>query len=312
MTAKHRVFVSMDHTVLPDQGLIVFAVDDLSVLAVVSSRVHVAWSLAAGGRLGIGNDSRYNNSRCFETFPFPELNEPQTEAIGNFAKKLDTHRKRQQAEHPKLKLTDMYNVLEKLRAEEPLTDKEKAVHQQGLVSILKELHDELDRAVFDAYGWNDLADKLIGLPGATTPLTDKPKEQAEAEEELLTRLVALNHQRAAEEVKGHIRWLRPEYQAPESVQADINLEDHQAPMMEVVKTISQKLAWPKELREQIKVLLEQLHTGPATAPELAERFKRKPLKAVTQVLSALEALSRANQENDTWSLGSKISESVAP
>jgi hypothetical protein len=119
----------------------------------------------------------------------------------------------------------MYNVLEKLRAEQALTDKEKTIHQQGQVSILRELHDDLDRAVFAAYGWNDLEDKLVGLPGATTPLPDKPAAQAEAEEELLSRLVALNHQRAAEEARSKIRWLRPEYQAPEVQQDDIALDD---------------------------------------------------------------------------------------
>ncbi len=31
---------------------------------------------------------------------------------------------------------------------------------------------------------------------------------------LLTRLVALNHERAAEEKRGLIRWLRPDYQNP--------------------------------------------------------------------------------------------------
>ena len=56
----------------------------------------------------------------------------------------------------------MYNVLEKLRAEEPLTDKERVIHEHGLVSILKQLHDELDAAVFDAYGWpRDLTDEQI-------------------------------------------------------------------------------------------------------------------------------------------------------
>ena len=33
-------------------------------------------------------------------------------------------------------------------------------------------------------------------------------------EQLLTRLVALNHERAAKEKRGHIRWLRPDYQNP--------------------------------------------------------------------------------------------------
>ena len=51
----------------------------------------------------------------------------------------------------------MYNVLEKLKSAEPLNDKEKIIHEQGLVSVLKSLHDEIDLAVLDAYGWSDLA-----------------------------------------------------------------------------------------------------------------------------------------------------------
>ena len=74
----------------------------------------------------------------------------------------------------------MYNVLEKLRRDEPLTDKERITHEHGLVSVLKQLHDELDRAVADAYGW-------------PATLTD---------EEILERLVELNALRAAEEHTG--------------------------------------------------------------------------------------------------------------
>ena len=50
-------------------------------------------------------------------------------------------------------MTDMYNVLEKLRSGEPLTKKEQTTHEQGLVSVLQQIHDDLDAAVFDAYGW---------------------------------------------------------------------------------------------------------------------------------------------------------------
>jgi hypothetical protein len=64
-----------------------------------------------------------------------------------------------------------------------LTPKEKEIHELGLVSVLKQIHDDLDVAVFAAYGW-------------PTSLTD---------EEILERLVALNHERAAEEKRGHIR-----------------------------------------------------------------------------------------------------------
>ena len=91
-----------------------------------------------------------------------------------------------------------------------LTAKEKTIHDEGHVSVLKEIHDNLDEAVLHAYGWPDL-------------LTDKPladrltvnDEQAEAlEQDILSRLVDLNKQRATEEADGHIRWLRPEYQCP--------------------------------------------------------------------------------------------------
>ncbi|MDZ7789935.1 MAG: hypothetical protein U5L08_05455 [Xanthomonadales bacterium] len=118
---------------------------------------------------------RYNKTRCFETFPFPEPDEATANQIAELAEQLDTHRKRQQEQHPGLTMTGMYNVLEKLRREEELTDKEKKIHEQGLVSVLRELHDDLDRAVFHAYGWDDLAEKLVGRPGATTPGPKSPK-----------------------------------------------------------------------------------------------------------------------------------------
>ncbi|MCK6388778.1 MAG: class I SAM-dependent DNA methyltransferase, partial [Zoogloea sp.] len=189
-TTKHRVFQFLDAEILPDNMLINVASDDALVLGVLSSRLHVAWALAAGGRLGVGNDPRYNKTRCFEPFPFPTPTDAQADAIRQLAEQIDAHRKHQQAAHPGLTLTGLYNVLEKLRSGEALNPKEQAIHQQGLVSVLRELHDDLDRAVFAAYGCGDLADTLVGRPGATTPLPDKPDAQAAAEEELLSRLVA--------------------------------------------------------------------------------------------------------------------------
>src|SRR5690606_17167315 len=116
------------------------------ILGVLASTVHTCWALASGSRLGVGNDPRYNKSRCFEPFPFPNLgvavehtgnNNPSINRIRNLAEQLDAHRKRQQAAHPGLTLTGMYNVLEKLRAGEPLSAKERAIHEQGLVSVLR-------------------------------------------------------------------------------------------------------------------------------------------------------------------------------
>ena len=251
--------------------------------------------------MGVGNDSRYNNTRCFETFPFPDLIDSQRQKIGQLAEQLDAHRKRQQAEHESLTLTGMYNVLEKLRSGGALTAKEKTIHQQGLVSVLKELHDELDCAVFDAYGWSDLGDKLVGKPGATTPLPDKPAEQAEAEEELLIRLVALNAERAAEEAKGHVRWLRPDYQAPDAQQGssklDLGDEDEEAaPVAATSQT------WPKSMPEQVAVIRDLLATSPRSLEALAAQFKRKPVKSIEPVLAAMQVLGHARLTDGQWRL----------
>jgi len=276
----------------------------------ISSRLHVVWALAAGGRLGVGNDPRYNKTRCFETFPFPDAPPPEQQAqIRDLAERLDTHRKRQQAKHPELTLTGMYNVLEKLRADEPLSTKEKTTHGQGLVSLLRELHDELDRAVFAAYGWGDLAEQLVGKPGATTPLPDKPEAQTEAEEELLCRLVALNSERAAEEARGHVRWLRPEYQnpsaavAPELSKAELD-DTTDFESVPAAAAATGKLTWPKQMREQVAAVRHALSQSPLPADALAAQFKRSPKVAVQAVLDALEELGMVQQDADQYRLAS--------
>ncbi|WP_019627402.1 DNA methyltransferase [Thioalkalivibrio sp. AKL10] len=301
-TTKHRLFFFLDADILPDHMLVNIASDAPSLLGILGSRVHVVWSLAAGGRLGVGNDPRYNKTRCFETFPFPELDDQQAATIGHLAERIDAHRKARQAEHPDLTLTGMYNVLEKLRAEEPLTEKERTIHEQGLVSLLRELHDNLDRAVFDAYGWNDLADRLVGRPGATTPLPDKPADQAEAEEELLGRLVALNAERAAEEAQGHIRWLRPDYQAPEATQTTATLEAKPEAAADIPTEPAKKPTWPKSMPDQVEAVRRLLAIGPQTPEALASHFKRKPTKSIAQVLAALQILGQATTDNDHWRL----------
>ncbi|MCP5351001.1 MAG: class I SAM-dependent DNA methyltransferase, partial [Oceanospirillaceae bacterium] len=311
-TMKHRIFQFLSMDILPDNKLVNIALDDASKLGIVSSRLHTLWALAAGSRLGVGNDSVYVKTTCFETFPFPDATPEQQEKIRTLAERLDAHRKQQQAQFPELTLTGMYNVLEKIRSGDVLTDKEKVIHQQGLVSVLREIHDELDRAVFAAYGWDDLADKLVGLPGATTPLPDKPDVQAAAEEELLQRLVALNAQRAAEEANGYIRWLRPEYQnpnqnqqtgsatAPQQTEADLAIDDNDTP---VEKTkAAKKPAWPKNMREQVAAVRAALAIGDLSATAIAQQFNGKAEKHVESVLAALEELGIVVQEQGIYRL----------
>ena len=117
----------------------------------MSSRFHEVWALAAGGTLE--DRPRYNHSLCFDPFPFPDPTEALKTRLRSLGEQLDAHRKAQQAAHPKLTLTQMYNVLEKLRAGERIEGKDKEIYDQGLVGILRDLHDQIDAAVAEAYGW---------------------------------------------------------------------------------------------------------------------------------------------------------------
>ncbi|MBK5969911.1 MULTISPECIES: class I SAM-dependent DNA methyltransferase [Thiorhodovibrio] len=312
MTAKHRLIVRMGQPVLPDQGLIVFSTCDQSHQGILSSRIHCAWALATGGRLGVGNDPRYNNSRCFETFPFPAADDTQIATIRDLAEQIDTHRKRQQAKHPKLTLTGIYNVLDAQRHQTPLTEKDQAISNQGLVTLLRELHDQLDTAVFEAYGWQDLAKQLIGRPGATCPWPDKPADQLQAEEELLTRLVALNAERAAEEAQGSIRWLRPDYQNPqahatttgEQQTADL---DTPATATTTAKPKKGKIKFPTAragIPEQVAVVKSALGKQARSLEELTEEFSdpKRTAPKIAEILATLESLGLLQREGERYRL----------
>lgn len=222
-TSKHRFFVFAPGSIVPDHSLFAITCDDALVLGVLSSRIHISWANATGSTLE--DRPRWRNDSCFEPFPFPTPTDAQAAAIRAIAEDLDAHRKRQQAAHPGLTLTGMYNVLAKLKSGEDLSVKDQAIHKQGLCSVLKDLHDRLDAAVADAYGWP------VDLP----------------DDELLTRLVVLNHQRAAEEKAGTIRWLRPAFQAPGvSATATTSSVTSQKPKKaaKATKAKARKKKWP--------------------------------------------------------------------
>ncbi|HMM36075.1 MAG TPA: class I SAM-dependent DNA methyltransferase, partial [Thermoanaerobaculia bacterium] len=105
-TAKHRPFVFIDAEVVADNKLICIATSDAFALGVLSSSVHACWSDAAGGLLE--DRPVYIKTRCFDPFPFPAADEVQSARIRSLGEALDAHRKRQQALHPSLTITEMY------------------------------------------------------------------------------------------------------------------------------------------------------------------------------------------------------------
>ncbi|MFS8069823.1 MAG: type IIL restriction-modification enzyme MmeI, partial [Byssovorax sp.] len=189
-TAKHRLFEFFSGNMAPDNSLIAIAIDDAFVLGVLSSAIHAIWALAAGSRLGIDGTPRYNKGPCFEAFPFPEPAAFLRAKIAELAEQIDAHRRAALARDEKIGMTLMYNVIDRLRSGEALTKAEREVHELAACGTLRDLHDELDRRVAEAYGW-------------TWP---------EAPAVILERLVTLHDLRIQEEGAGTVRWLRPEYQ----------------------------------------------------------------------------------------------------
>lgn len=191
-TAKHRIFQFLPMEMLCDDKVVVICDDEPATLGVLQSCIHVQWSLVCGGWMGVGNDSVYVKTKTFDPFPFPDATPEQRAAIAELAEELDATRKQALEEVPGLTMTELYNLREKWRSGAEMDLIEQARVQAARAPIVDRLHEQIDAAVAEAYGW----------PADLPP------------SEIVARLVALNHERAAEEKEGTVRWLRPDYQIP--------------------------------------------------------------------------------------------------
>jgi hypothetical protein len=203
------------------------------------------------------------------------------QGIGALAEELDALRKRVLAENDFLTMTKLYNVREKLKSDQLLDESEKAIHDAGCVGVIDELHNQIDRAVADAYGWSiDLSD-----------------------EEILARLVTLNKERTEEEKGGIIRWLRPEYQATraklssakdEQIEADLEAPEAGAPPL------------PKDDADLVAMLRSRLRAigSPVQPKALAKEFRDggKGVRRVERGLKLLAAAGVVRRSDLGWFL----------
>lgn len=191
-TPTHRFFEWQKRPIAPDHMLIVIARDDDTTFGVLSSSIHELWARALGAPYGNHPSARrYNHSRTFQTFPFPDgltpdipaaeyAEDPRAQRIAEVARRLVESRDRwlnppewidrvpeavpgypdriiakpgHEADLKKRTLTNLYNARP---------------------AWLDNFHAELDTAVAAAYGW-------------PWPLSD---------DEILRRLFELNQARA--------------------------------------------------------------------------------------------------------------------
>lgn len=284
-TTKHRTFQFLRTEVVPDHMVVSIALDSGFDLGVLSSRHHVEWSLRAGGWLGVGNDPRYSKSRTFDPFPFPDASEAQRKIIGDLAEELDATRKEVLAEHGDLALTGLYNLREKLKKGGAFDMVEQDQRRRGRVDIIAELHDRIDAAVADAYGWpRDLTD-----------------------EQIVERLVALNAERHAEEQQGKVRWLRPDYQIAKAGLTQLPARKDVAEQIEALlpEAKERKPAFPRDAIGQTAAVLADLRGGGTmTAGEIAGRYSqgRKVERRIAATLEALVRLGHVSMDGEGYRL----------
>jgi hypothetical protein len=109
--------------------------------------------------------------------------------------------------------------------------------------------------------------------------------------ELLTRLVQLNHARAAEEKAGTVRYLRPAYQAPGQQQTMALPTTGPAAVATADAVVTQ--LWPAELAQQMQAVRAVVTQAAAllTAAQVATRFRGTRAAQVQPLLATLTALS---------------------
>ncbi len=212
--SKHRVFVWLPATTLPDTAVVVACRADDTTFGILHSRFHEMWSLRLGTSLE--DRPRYTPTTCFETFPFPagltpadtahQRTEPieggalipadltpevraRAEPIARAAARLVALRdawlnppewsERVPEVVPLGMSTSPYpdRIVAKPGHEAELAKRTLTNLYNQRPTWLAQAHEALDAAVAAAYGW---ADYTSAMP----------------DEEILRRLLALNHERS--------------------------------------------------------------------------------------------------------------------
>ncbi len=166
--AKHRLFAWLESAVVADHQLFAIARADDYFFGVLHSRAHEVWARAQGTQLReVESGFRYTPTSTFETFPFPwppgtePKDSPLVKAIAQAARELVEQRDN---------WLNPPNAAPEELAKRTLTN----LYNKPL-KWLENAHRKLDKAVFAAYGW----------PSSLS------------NEEILSRLLALNRERAS-------------------------------------------------------------------------------------------------------------------
>lgn len=232
MVGRHLVFsrIEIDGK-LPviEAGTAVFTFSQYSRFAELQSSLHNEWAWRYGSRMK--TDLRYSINDCVRTFPFPRPTSAQESDLETLGEAYHQHRADLMVAM-QLGLTKTYNLFHssplrvvsedelglddkafaKLVGKDALALRKHLDKTPGTITFnevmegiaqLRALHVEMDYAVAAAYGWDDIDLDLGFHEQDYLPEEDRVRFTLSpaARREVLSRLLALNHARHAEEVK---------------------------------------------------------------------------------------------------------------
>lgn len=181
LTSKNRFFVLLQNDAIIDQTIV--SICDKQQFVILSSNLHIEWANKQGGTLGAG--LRYTPSDCYETFPFPIAISRSLEGLG---RQYDAHRRSIMTSR-QIGLTALYNLFHNPSE----TDVE--------LEEMRRLQREIDIAVRDSYGWQDIdldhGFHEVGYLSANDNVRYTISEPARID--ILKRLAKLNKERWEEE-----------------------------------------------------------------------------------------------------------------
>lgn len=197
-TKRNQVFM---HT------LKIIAYDDMFHYTVLNSNFHDHWAWKYCSTMG-SSTLRYTPSSAFETFPFPHQI---TKAIKESLEKLGNYYHQNRSplmQKLQLGLTKTYNLFhtKDLTIDQVIKESKQPPEtcEQAHADILKlrELHQQMDETVLEAYGWRDINLAHDFYEVDYLPENDRIRYtiSPESRKEILKRLLKLNHEIYEQEV----------------------------------------------------------------------------------------------------------------
>jgi hypothetical protein len=192
--AKYLLISIIKKGIVYSEATVVLAFDRYEHFCILSSVLHDIWAWKNSSTMG-ASTLRYSTSNALETFPFPLFDSDLIEEMGAM---IDQLRKRITTK-ANVGLTETYNLFHnpKLQVSHELyTD----------ILELRKLHSDLDKVVLEAYGWNDIQLKHNFYEMEYLPENDRIRYSIElaARQEILQRLLVLNHERHSRETSEKI------------------------------------------------------------------------------------------------------------